>query len=89
MCGAYRFPFTDEEQKLVSGYIFLTRKPMILILNVGEEQLFVTDGNVGAALWVDAGFKSRQAFHIFIILVGAPPISSSRKRFRLLNIVRR
>ena len=33
------FPFTDEEQKLVSGYIFLTRKPMILILNVGEEQL--------------------------------------------------
>jgi ribosome-binding ATPase len=33
------FPFTDEEQKLVSGYIFLTRKPMILILNVGEEQI--------------------------------------------------
>jgi GTP-binding protein YchF len=33
------FPFTDEEQKLVSGYIFLTRKPMILILNVAEEQL--------------------------------------------------
>ncbi|MDH4267245.1 MAG: redox-regulated ATPase YchF [Deltaproteobacteria bacterium] len=33
------FPFTVEEQKLVSGYIFLTRKPMILILNVGEEHL--------------------------------------------------
>jgi GTP-binding protein YchF len=33
------FPFTDEEQKLISGYIFLTRKPMILILNVGEEQI--------------------------------------------------
>jgi GTP-binding protein YchF len=33
------FPFTAEEQKLISGYIFLTRKPMILILNVGEEQL--------------------------------------------------
>ena len=33
------FPFTDEEQKLVSGYIFLTRKPMILVLNIGEEQL--------------------------------------------------
>ena len=33
------FPFTDEEQKIVSGYIFLTRKPMILILNLGEKQL--------------------------------------------------
>lgn len=33
------FPFTDEEQKLVSAYIFLTRKPMILILNIGEDQL--------------------------------------------------
>ena len=33
------FPFTDEEQRLVSGYIFLTRKPMILILNMGEGQL--------------------------------------------------
>ncbi len=33
------FPLTEEEQKLVSGYPFLTRKPMILILNIGEEQL--------------------------------------------------
>jgi len=33
------FPFSDEEQKLVSGYLFLTRKPMILILNIGEKQL--------------------------------------------------
>jgi GTP-binding protein YchF len=33
------FPFTDEEGKLVSGYLFLTRKPMILILNIGEKQL--------------------------------------------------
>ncbi len=33
------FPFTEEEQKLVSGYPFLTRKPMIIILNVGEEQI--------------------------------------------------
>jgi ribosome-binding ATPase len=33
------FPFSDEEQKLVSGYLLLTRKPMILILNIGEKQL--------------------------------------------------
>ena len=33
------FPFTEEEQKLVSGYPFLTRKPLILILNLGEEQI--------------------------------------------------
>ena len=33
------FPLTEEEQKLVSGYPYLTRKPMILILNIGEEQL--------------------------------------------------
>jgi GTP-binding protein YchF len=33
------FPFTAEEQKLVSGYPFLTRKPMIVILNIGENQL--------------------------------------------------
>ncbi len=33
------FPFTDEEQKLVSGYPFLTRKPMIVVLNIGEKQL--------------------------------------------------
>ena len=33
------FPFTEEEQKLVSGYPFLTSKPLILILNLGEEQI--------------------------------------------------
>ncbi len=33
------FPFTDEEQKLVSGYPFLTRKPMIVVLNIGEDQI--------------------------------------------------
>jgi GTP-binding protein YchF len=30
---------SEDEQKLLAGYIFLTRKPMILILNVGEEQI--------------------------------------------------
>ncbi len=33
------FSFTEDEEKIVSGYIFLTRKPMIVILNVGEEEL--------------------------------------------------
>ena len=33
------FPFSDEEQKLTSGYPFLTRKPVILVLNIGEKQL--------------------------------------------------
>ncbi len=33
------FPFSDEEEGLIAGYIFLTRKPMIIILNLGEEQL--------------------------------------------------
>jgi GTP-binding protein YchF len=33
------FPFSDEEQKLISGYLFLTRKPVILVLNIGEKQL--------------------------------------------------
>jgi GTP-binding protein YchF len=51
------FPFTDEEQKLVSGYIFLTRKPMILILNVGEEQL----NNAGLINQLAADFAG-QAF---------------------------
>jgi hypothetical protein len=33
------FPFSDEEQKLTYGYPFLTRKPVILVLNIGEKQL--------------------------------------------------
>jgi ribosome-binding ATPase len=33
------FPSTEEEQKLVSGYPFLTLKPLILILNLGEDQI--------------------------------------------------
>lgn len=33
------FPFTEEEKKLISGYPLLTRKPLILVLNVGEEDL--------------------------------------------------
>jgi GTP-binding protein YchF len=33
------FPFTEEEKKLIAGYPFLTRKPLILMLNVGEEDL--------------------------------------------------
>ncbi len=33
------FPSTEEEQKLISGYVFLTRKPLIVILNLGEEQI--------------------------------------------------
>jgi GTP-binding protein YchF len=33
------FPFADEEPKLVSGYPFLTCKPMIVVLNIGEKQL--------------------------------------------------
>jgi hypothetical protein len=33
------FPFADEETKLISGYPFLTRKTMIVVLNIGEKQL--------------------------------------------------
>jgi GTP-binding protein YchF len=33
------FPFGGEEQELISGYLFLTRKPLILVLNIGEKQL--------------------------------------------------
>ena len=33
------FPLNEEEQKIVSGYPFLTRKPMILVLNIGERQI--------------------------------------------------
>ncbi|HSR11214.1 MAG TPA: redox-regulated ATPase YchF [Thermodesulfobacteriota bacterium] len=42
------FPFTEEEQKLLSGYLFLTRKPMIVVLNVGEDQ--IRDGSIGEAM---------------------------------------
>ena len=33
------FSFDEEEQKLISGYPFLTRKPLIPILNLGEDQV--------------------------------------------------
>jgi ribosome-binding ATPase len=32
-------PLSEEERKLISGYPFLTRKPLILILNLGEDQI--------------------------------------------------
>ncbi len=43
------FSFTEEEEKIVSGYIFLTRKPMIIILNIGEEDLDKGDTVAGLA----------------------------------------
>jgi ribosome-binding ATPase YchF (GTP1/OBG family) len=33
------FPLTEEEKKLIAGYPLLTRKALILVLNVGEEDL--------------------------------------------------
>jgi GTP-binding protein YchF len=33
------FPISDEEQRLITSYPFLTRKPVIIVLNVGEDQL--------------------------------------------------
>jgi ribosome-binding ATPase YchF (GTP1/OBG family) len=30
---------TEEEEKLIRGYQFLTAKPMMIILNIGEEQI--------------------------------------------------
>ncbi|MBM4347721.1 MAG: redox-regulated ATPase YchF [Deltaproteobacteria bacterium] len=38
-CGRYlkSFLFTEAEEKLIASYPFLTRKPMIIILNVGED----------------------------------------------------
>ncbi len=37
------FDFTEEEEKLVSSYPFLTRKSLLIILNVGEDQLTSTE----------------------------------------------
>ncbi len=34
-----KFSLNEEEDKLVAGYPFLTRKPLILVLNIGEDQL--------------------------------------------------
>jgi GTP-binding protein YchF len=33
------FAWSEEEEKLVAGYPLLTRKPLIIVLNIGEEQL--------------------------------------------------
>ena len=33
------FAFAEEEEKLVASYPFLTRKPLLHVLNVGEDQL--------------------------------------------------
>jgi GTP-binding protein YchF len=52
------FPLTEEEQKLLAGYIFLTRKPMILILNVGEEQI----KNAGLMDQLATDFFEQEAF---------------------------
>jgi ribosome-binding ATPase len=55
---ARTFSFTEEEERTVSGYIFLTRKPMIIILNIGEEDL--KNPGVGeelAAEFSDEGFE--------------------------------
>jgi GTP-binding protein YchF len=34
-----QFSFTDEDQKLISSYPFLTLKSVMIVLNVGEDQL--------------------------------------------------
>ena len=31
--------FSEEEEKLLSGFLFLTEKPSVLVLNVGEDQI--------------------------------------------------
>jgi GTP-binding protein YchF len=33
------YPFSDEEEKLILGYPILTRKPLLVILNAGEDQV--------------------------------------------------
>jgi len=44
-----RLEFAAEERKRLSGYAFLTRKPLLLVLNVSEADLTATPAEVEAA----------------------------------------
>ncbi len=48
--------FSDDEQKILRGFTFLSRKPMLVVLNVSEDRLaedpFTQDG---WAMWNDRG----------------------------------
>jgi ribosome-binding ATPase len=46
--------FSDEESRLIKGYQFLTQKPAILVINVGEEKMGQADGVLADfAAWAD------------------------------------
>ncbi len=38
-----RLDLTDNEKKLLRGYQFLTEKPMLVVLNIGEEEIGATE----------------------------------------------
>jgi GTP-binding protein YchF len=58
--------FTEDEDKLIRGYDFLTRKPLLLVVNVDEEQMQEDDFPQKAEL--EAWAEER---HIPIIVVSA------------------
>ena len=56
---------TDEEQKLLSGYQFLSAKPLITLVNIGESEL-------GSAPALEADLEARfaQPNHRLVVLCG-------------------
>jgi GTP-binding protein YchF len=46
--------FTDDEQKLLRGYQFLTAKPMLLVLNIGEDEIRETAAYQGLCTQYEA-----------------------------------
>ncbi len=51
-----KLPLSEEDHKLISSYPFLTLKPVIVILNVGEEQL----GEAALQAEIASGFEEQE-----------------------------